>query len=162
MHPLVRTERLDLEALSLEDAHALLNGEAQPDRSWVEGYPSEGTLVGASFVVTADRERRHLGPFRAYQIVRRADRAVIGDCGFLGAPDRSGAVHVAFGIAESARNEGYGTEALEGLIGYAFTHDRVSCVRAETARDNVPAQRVMEKAGMAPVEERDDTLVYEA
>lgn len=162
MHPFVRTERLDLEPLTLEDAALLADGAASPEGRWADGYPTDGTLVAAGFLLAADRERRNLGVFRTYQIVRRSDREIIGDCGFLGPPDRAGIVHVAFGVARSARRRGYATEALEALIGLAFTDDRVSSVRAEASRDDIASRRVMGKAGMALVGEDGDTLFFEA
>src|SRR3954469_14815232 len=97
----IETPRLRLVPLSLPDAAALVNGH-QPDTArWADGYPTDGTLVAAGFVVTAEAEGRPLGPWGTYQIVRRSDGVVVGDCGFLSAPDSHGFVHVGYGIAET-------------------------------------------------------------
>ena len=55
-------------------------------------------------------------PYGTYEIIRRADGAVIGAAGFYGPPDDTGAVRVGYGLAESARGHGYATEALRALL----------------------------------------------
>src|SRR3954451_15473889 len=96
----IETSRLRLGPLSLGDAAAMVNGHQPEDARWVAGYPTDGTLVAAGLVVTAEAEGRPLGPWTTYQMVRSADGSVIGDCGFLGPPDAQGHVHVGYGVAE--------------------------------------------------------------
>ncbi len=156
------TKRLLLVQLGIEDAVAMVDGRHPNGRSWAPGYPDDGALVSAGFVVTAAQGGRELGPFGTYQIVRRRDGAVIGACGFLGPPDETGAVRVGYGLAESARRQGYATEALRGLLDWARSQDGLTCVLADTTRTNVRSQRVMERAGMRRVGEDGELLYYMA
>ncbi len=84
---------------------------------------------------------------------------MIGAAGFMGAPDDTGAVRVGYGLAESARGQGYATEALRGLLDWARTQDGLTCVLADTTRTNVRSQKVTERAGMKRVGE-DGELLY--
>ena len=108
------TRRLLMVQLGVEEAVALVDGRGGGDRPWAPGYPDDGALVAAGFVMTAAQHGRDLGPFGTYEIIRRRDGAVIGAAGFQGQPDDTGAVRVGYGIAESARGHGYATEALRG------------------------------------------------
>jgi RimJ/RimL family protein N-acetyltransferase len=113
-------------------------------------------------VLTAAQGGRDLGPFGTYQIIRRDDGAVIGACGFQGPPDDMGAVRVGYGLAESARRQGFATEALKGLLRWAADQDGLTAVLADTTRTNVRSQRVMQRAGMRLVGEDGELLYYMA
>jgi RimJ/RimL family protein N-acetyltransferase len=156
------TRRLLLVQLGVEEAVALVDGRGGSDRPWAPGYPDDGALVAAGFVMTAAQHGRDLGPYGTYEIIRRSDGRVIGAAGFLGQPDETGAVRVGYGLAESARGEGYATEALKALLQWASGQDGLTCVLADTTRTNVASQRVMERAGMNRVGEDGELLYYMA
>ena len=91
--------------------------------------------------------------------MRRDDGAVIGDAGFLGPPDATGAVHLAVAITESARRRGYATEAVAALLEWAREQDGLTCVLADTTRSNLASQRLLERVGMHRIG-RDGELLY--
>jgi RimJ/RimL family protein N-acetyltransferase len=155
----IETQRLSLVPLSLADAATLVNGHRPDAARWAEGYPTDGTLVAAGLVVTAEAEGRPLGLWGTYQMIRLQDGVVVGDCGFLGPPDSQGYVHVAYGVVEEVRSQGYATEALAGLIAWTRTRPEVTRVLADSACTNHPSLRVMENAGMRRAGS-DGVLVY--
>ena len=161
-HVVLRTHRLELSALDVYEAQALVESGQPPGRRHAPDYPTDATFVAAGLVVTAAAEHRDLGPYTTYQIVRQMDGAVIGDCGFHGMPDENGAVEVGYNIAPSARGRGYASEAFEALIGFALLQHGVRRVRAETTRANAASRRVMEKAGMRLTRADGELLLYEA
>jgi RimJ/RimL family protein N-acetyltransferase len=142
----VITDRLELIQLRLDDAVAMLDGERPLGHQWASGYPTERVLVAAGMVATAD-----VGAFGTFLILRRSDGVVIGDCGFHGPPDATGAVTIGFEIVPEARGQGYGTEAVEALVAYAETLPGVASVHAEAPSSNVAAHHVLINAGMVPV-----------
>ena len=156
------TRRLLLVQLGVEEAVALVDGRGGSDRPWAPGYPDDGALVAAGFVMTAAVHGRDLGPYGTYEIIRRSDGRVIGAAGFTGQPDETGAVRVGYGLAESARGHGYATEALKALLQWARGQDGLTCVLADTTRTNVASQRVMERAGMHRIGEDGELLYYMA
>ena len=156
------TRRLLLVQLGVEEAVALVDGRGGSDRPWAPGYPNDGALVAAGFVMTAAQHGRDLGPYGTYEIIRRSDGRVIGAAGFTGQPDETGAVRVGYGLAESARGEGYATEALKALLQWASGQDGLTCVLADTTKTNVPSQKVMERAGMQRIGEDGELLYYMA
>jgi RimJ/RimL family protein N-acetyltransferase len=84
-----------------------------------------------------------------------------GMIGFKGAPDEEGTVEVGYGMDSSFRNLGYMTEALEGLISWAFQDNRCDRIIApDTHRSNLASNRVLEKVGMRVYHEKVDSLSW--
>jgi RimJ/RimL family protein N-acetyltransferase len=103
MGQVLHTARLDLVLLEPEGARALTNGVEDNGHPWASGYPLASTLLRAEMTLAAAAHNRPLGPFGTYQVIRRTDGQVIGDVGFMGPPDATGAVHVGCAITEEAR-----------------------------------------------------------
>ncbi len=72
---------------------------------------------------------------------------LIGSGGFKGAPDTDGSVEIGYAVLPQYHGQGYATEAVRALIGWAFTHPEVYCIKAETLPENRPSVRVLEKVG---------------
>ncbi len=83
-----------------------------------------------------------------FLLVRKGDRRVMGVCGFKGAPNPFGSVELGYGIHENYRNQGYMTETVRALVVWAFDHPACLEVTAETLKDNLPSQKVLQKAGL--------------
>jgi [ribosomal protein S5]-alanine N-acetyltransferase len=159
-HVVLRTPRLELSPLEHEEARSLVETGHLSGRRVADGYPTDATLVAAGIVITAAGEARDLGPFTTYLVARRADGCVVGDCGFPEGPAADGVVEIGYGIADSARDRGYGTEAVEALIGFALLQAGVRRVVAETTAANPASRRVLEKAGLKLLRERDGLLLF--
>lgn len=161
MGVVIRTERLELRSLDHDAARAVLDGSPPPAVEWIEGYPLLSSRTAAAAVAAAGGEVPG-SPFAAFQIVLRHVEQVIGDCGFASPPDSNGAVEVGYELAAAARGRGFESEALEALIGFAFTRDEVSCVRAWAPLEDEQARRVFENAGMMNVGEDSARAHFEA
>jgi len=72
---------------------------------------------------------------------------VLGLCGFRGRPDESGSVEIGYSVLPQFRNQGYATEAVERLVTWAFSHQSVLEVTAETLPYLQQSIRVMKKNG---------------
>ena len=72
---------------------------------------------------------------------------VIGICGFKGRPDDVGSVEIAYSVLSQFRNQGYASEAVFRLVLWAFSHQNVNQVTAETFPHLRQSIRVMEKNG---------------
>ena len=156
------TDRLILRETPVAEARALVDGRRDGGLPSVEDYPHEGSLVAAAMVVRAAEEGEAEPSRFQFQIVRREDSRVIGDIGFLGAPDPDGALQVDFGLAPSARGYGYAREAVNELVRWALMQPGVHCVTAETESINVASCAVLERAGMRLVRDEDGRRHYRA
>lgn len=72
---------------------------------------------------------------------------VLGICGFKGKPDRAGSVEIGYSVLRQFRIRGYATEAVARLVTWAFSHQNVVEVTAETLPHLRQSIRVMEKNG---------------
>jgi RimJ/RimL family protein N-acetyltransferase len=97
--------------------------------------------------------------FCAWQVVEVSSQRTVGSV-TLTAPDGGGCVEYRFELDDK---KGYATEAMGGLIDWAFSHEEVRRIRAEAPR-RVPASiRVLEKNGLSHVGDGavPDTLRFE-
>ena len=153
----VRTERLLLARLTLDEARAVVALD-RDGRAWAGDYPTEGDLVVAGIACEAGEHYDETGAFGVYQVRLRETGDAVGGIGFIHPPEQ-GEVEVGYGLAESARGRGLATEALRAVAAWAKEHG-VTLLVAMTALDNLPSQRVLERAGFSrlpgTVEEGDD------
>jgi ribosomal-protein-alanine N-acetyltransferase len=82
-----------------------------------------------------------------YLIRREPHRELVGVAGFKGRP-LAGVCELGYSILPTSEGNGYATEASRALIRWAFTHDDVERVTAETLPHLIDSIRVMEKCGM--------------
>ena len=80
---------------------------------------------------------------------KREPPQLLGICGFKGKPDASGSVEIGYSILKQFRVQGYATEAVSRLVTWAFSHQNVNEVAAETLPHLKQSIRVMEKNGLS-------------
>ena len=72
---------------------------------------------------------------------------LVGICGFKGRPDESGSVEIGYSLLSPYQRQGFATEAVVRLVGWAFSHHNVNEVCAETLPHLTQSIRVLEKNG---------------
>jgi len=77
----------------------------------------------------------------------REESEVLGICGFKGRPNAAGSVEIGYSVLSQFRNQGFATEAVERLVTWAFSHQSVVEVCAETLPHLQQSIRVMQKNG---------------
>jgi RimJ/RimL family protein N-acetyltransferase len=163
----IQTERLRLIELSLNQLQLHL---ASPDQlECASGYPISRAII-------TDRVRRAIHmkiakmqqaeekthPWYTYWLIAIRDPLFgAGLVGFKGYPDDDGEVEIGYGIDPLYQRKGYMTEAVNAMITWAFQQPICQAViAANTARDNLASNRVLEKAGMTICAESDDELFW--
>ncbi|MEU7049990.1 GNAT family N-acetyltransferase [Streptomyces eurythermus] len=156
----IPAERLDLVGIRPAVAEDLsLGGDGGFE--WVDGGPCEGTREAAGFMLKAYRTGVHRPEFGVFTLVRRADGRAIGGMGFHSAPDEEGRVEIGYDLAESARGNGYATEALRALAEWALAREEVRTLFATIEPANTASQAVVTRAGFTKVSEDEEGLAYE-
>jgi len=85
-----------------------------------------------------------------YLLLRKPEaQQVMGICSFKGMPDESGSVEIGYSVLSQFRVQGYATEAVARLVVWAFSHQNVTEVAAETLPHLKQSIRVMEKNGLS-------------
>jgi ribosomal-protein-alanine N-acetyltransferase len=131
--------------LAREDAEAIVVGErdAQP---WATDYPSAGDVAIASAALAGSVTLpSDANPWGLYAIVEASSGLRAGGIGFKHAPNDLGEVEIGYGVCASRQGRGFATAAVLAMCEIARTGART--VVAETERENVASQRVLEKSG---------------
>jgi RimJ/RimL family protein N-acetyltransferase len=141
----LQTSRLVLHAIESAEGERIVAQCAGPDDRWADDFPFAGDVGAVGAFLRATAEHGEQRPFGYYRITRLADERAIGGIGFKGKPE-DGCVEIGYGLAPSARGDGYAAEAVVALL--AMARDRgVSRVIADTTLDNVASQRTLIRAG---------------
>ena len=85
----------------------------------------------------------------AIWMIEKTDRTHIGDLSFKGLRE-DGIAEIGYGILEEHRGQGYAAEAVRAACRWAFRHEEVKALEAETDAGNAASQRVLEKCGFRP------------
>mgnify|MGYP001817562716 FL=1 len=149
---LIRSTNLNLFAATAEliskdlqgrEALAAALGVEVPE-SWPPDLYGPGAM---RFTMAQLSEAPEQGWSLWYLATRGDQPELVGICGFKGRPDTSGSVEIAYSILRSYQRRGFASEAVQRLVGWAFTHHNVSEVSAETLPHLKQSIRVLEKNG---------------
>ena len=97
-----------------------------------------------------DDLRRSAGadPWRhGFFVVHAVSGAVIGSAGFVGPPDASGIVEIAYGIVPGFPGQGFATEVAAALVQFALENEGVRLIRAHTLPETNASTRVLTNCG---------------
>lgn len=134
---MIETNRLKIYAASQENMEAFI--EAQT----VEILKSAYTEMLNGCLANPDQ-----WDWYAIWMIELKDGTHIGELCFKGL-SADGVAEIGYGISEENQNKGYATEAVKGVLEWAFSRPEVTAVEAETDSDNTASKRVLEKCGFA-------------
>jgi RimJ/RimL family protein N-acetyltransferase len=161
----ISSERLSLVAMT-PDLLAMMSGEVAAERpfEWPKGRPDDtdrahiatwqdraaqtdaNVAWGPRALVGAHRQMvGHAG----FHLPPRPLEVALGDATFVGTldPTAGGVVEVGYTIFPNCRHQGYATEAVTALVGWAETTGEVTAVVASIAEHNDASVRVLERVG---------------
>ena len=105
-------------------------------------------------ILTNDRSQLGWG---VWLIIHTAHSTLIGDLGFTGKLDHSRTVEIGYEVMVEYRNQGYGFEAVQALVNWAFKQPEISRIIADCHLDNSASIRILEKLAMQQIG-RNETL----
>lgn len=152
----ITTERLELVAATAEMARAELDDqpavfrllEAEAPDAWPP--PLNDARSMTFFARHLERGPEYFGWMAWYITLgerRDGRRVLVGNIGFKGLPSTDGCVEIGYSILPAHQNHGYASEAVRGLVAWAFSHPQVTRVVAETFPEVTASIRVLEKNG---------------
>lgn len=141
----LRSDRIELRPIDSVAAVDLSTG-GDGGFTWASGGPYEGTRDASTMIANAALAGVFDPAWGAYAIVRTEDGVAVGGIGFHGPPSE-GSAEIGYDLADSARGNGYATEAARTVCAYALGQAGVDTVVAHTEPDNAASQRVVARAG---------------
>jgi GNAT superfamily N-acetyltransferase len=88
-----------------------------------------------------------------WTLIDKEDNVMVGDLCFKGEPNEEGEVEIGYGTYAQFQNKGYMTEALGAMINWAFSHEHVNAILAETHISNLSSQKIIMKNGFVKFRE---------
>ena len=134
----IQTARLTLHAASQDEMRRFIQAQTDPVLAAAYREMLQGCL---------DHPDAHL--WHALWMIDRKDGPHVGELSFKGR-NADGSVEIGYGITPPFRGRGYATEAVAAAVAWALGQPGVTRVEAETAPDNAPSLRVLEKCSFTP------------
>ncbi len=149
-----RTDRLELVSGNYQLSRAELSDRGRFSKllnalvpEWPPPLNDENSIRFALNYYARNPDANGWGVWYFILVHDKHERIVIGNGGFKGKPTSDGCVEVGYSILESYQKQGFGTEALRGLVTWAFRHSGLHRVIAETFPELRSSIRVLEKNG---------------
>jgi ribosomal-protein-alanine N-acetyltransferase len=162
----IETERLRVVALTMEQLQRYLTDRPRLERqlgvSLSQGVITQALRRAIAIKLTkmAQVPPSHHDWYTYWLMIVNKDAFGAGLIGFKGYPSPAGEAELGYGIDPGYRNQGYTTEAVQALIGWAFQHPECTSVIGEVKKTNPASSRVLEKAGMRLFYETEDAIYW--
>lgn len=147
--PEITTERLFIRPLRADDASAFHEYRSHPDVARIQGF-----VPGS-----VDEAREHLrgqgsiafdtpGTWSQLAVRLRDSDRLVGDVGVRFPEEDARQVEIGFTIAPAEQGQGYGTEAVRGLLDHLFGTLGKHRVFASVDPENAPSIALLERVGL--------------
>jgi RimJ/RimL family protein N-acetyltransferase len=149
----ILTPRLTLRRSLPADAATISAYRSDPEVHRHQGWErTDRSGIRAEIQDMARRSPGEPGGWVQLSVEERGSGTLVGDVGLSRADGEPGVIKVGYPIAPAAQGNGYATEAIVALVGYAIEMLDAEVVRAYADAGNRRSIRVMEKAGLRHVE----------
>lgn len=142
------TERLTLRELTADDAQALFDYRSHPHVATHQTWRPATIEDAREFL---DGLKLHPpytgGTWRQLGVALRSGGTLIGDCGVHVMKTDSRHAEIGYTIAPDHQRQGYGTEAVRGLLGMLFGTLKMNEVAARSLARNTASRALLEKLG---------------
>jgi len=147
---IIRTERLDLHLISVEDLITLFEHPESFSIPETAGYHNpHAVLIKNSgplrWRVPQVKRDPDLNKWFVRFIVLRETKEVVGSISFHAKPDDDGMIEIGLGVEPACQNNGYATEALAGMWRWVCTQPGVRTLRYTVSPDNAASQHIIKK-----------------
>ncbi len=78
---------------------------------------------------------------------------MVGEFCFKGPPDQTGSVEIGYATYEQYKNKGYMSDAVGAITKWSLTQPEVNSIKACTAPNNTPSQKILKKTGFVKISE---------
>ena len=84
--------------------------------------------------------------FRTFwTIIYKRDNVMVADICFKGEPNEQGEIEIGYGTYTNFEGKGFMTEAVGGMITWAFEQPKVTSIIAQTDPLNIASQKILQK-----------------
>lgn len=149
---LIQTERLELIPLTLNQLKLWIEDISQLEKELDCSYKAESMegffleVVKGQYEITQKDPNNYLW-HSFFFLVRKDDRVVVGSADFKDIPNENGDVEIGYGLGKEFEHNGYMTEAVKSMCGWALKQNGVTSVIAETDLEGLASQKILKRCG---------------
>jgi len=142
------TPRLRARAFTPADVRQFAAYRADPEVARFQSWSDYTVDRGTAFIEAMQGARPGVpGEWYQFALEDRSSGALVGDLALKVDEDEPRVAEVGFTLAREHQGRGYGTEALPGLLGFAFETFGLHRIFAVTDALNAPAAAMLERVG---------------
>lgn len=147
--PVLRTARLALRPFADADAEDLMRifGDPEVVRYWSTGAWTD--IAQAEAMIAEARQAYRDGGLYRYAIALRDTDRLIGVCNLRGFFEQNRRCELGYALARGHWGQGYAAEALEALLGHAFTNSTSTGSRPTSTRATTPRRACSKSSAFA-------------
>jgi RimJ/RimL family protein N-acetyltransferase len=147
----LETERLCLRRLTDADLEAFVEYRDLPQVARYQSWDAYSVEDGQKLIDSMRSSQPDTpGEWFQFAITERLSGVLVGDCGICVDRNQPRLAEIGFTLAPAHQGQGYATEAVRALLGYAFSTLRLHRVIGNCDARNLASARVLERAGMRP------------
>lgn len=144
----IETKRLLIRLLEEKDASEVYRYRSLPEvQVYQAGWPESAEACANFARLNSSRPSFQPGEYTQLAIVRKQDGLLIGDMGIL-IGEEGYQAELGFTLSPAFQAQGYGTEAVEAILGHLFEQRGLHRAYGSVDPNNVPSIRLMERLGM--------------
>ncbi len=148
MNEKIQTERLILRELGPGDAAALFAYRSHPRVAAFQSWKPASIDDANAFLAKLKLHPPYTGgTWRQLGITLRSDGSLIGDCGIHVMEDDSRMAEIAYTVAPEYQRQGYGSEAVGGVLTMLFDTLHVQRVVAHAPARNKASRALLDRLG---------------
>lgn len=154
----IKTERLEIVPLNPNQLRLWVEDSSLLEKELNCKYkaePMEGfflDIVKGQLAITEKDKENYL--FHSFWfLIRKEDRTVVGSADFKDIPNEKGEVEIGYGLGKEFEHNGYMTEAVQAMCGWAMEQPGVTHIIAETDLDGYASHRILERCGFVKTEQ---------
>ena len=166
----IETTRLKLVPLPYEDLCVYTRDRRELEKKWGLQLTNEtmdpaiqkevNEAMGFWLKFVKENPQRYAW-YSPWQIILKGENRIIGSLGFDSHPSLKKEITVGYMIDTPFHNQGFATEALKAVLGWAFQEENDFKVLAETPKDHLASQKVLMKCGFVKRRETEFSFMWD-
>ncbi|MFS0560798.1 GNAT family N-acetyltransferase [Terribacillus sp. 179-K 1B1 HS] len=145
MHNTIQTNRLILRKMNKNDVNALFTIWSDPNVTKYMNIEGFSQIEQAEEMISILSDLAEKNEAIRYTIFEAKTNIIIGSCGFNTLDFKNETAEVGYDLDSGFWNKGYGTEAVKGLIDYAFHQLQFKKIEAKVDPNNIPSIKLLLK-----------------
>jgi ribosomal-protein-alanine N-acetyltransferase len=146
--PVLRTERLKLRRMTLDDAANMFVYASDRNVTRYTSWQPHRGIEDAQAQLARVVARYERGEVAGWGVEFRADGRFIGTAGYMRWDVDNRCAEVGYALSRAYWGQGLMTEALRAIVAFGFEQMQLNRIEAHCDADNIGSYRVMEKVGM--------------